>query len=65
MCTCTASHFVLLGRKTKVGDIEIEEVRPPRFIGRDGVSCVGVFTCTCTLYVGVHTIFIIISLHRL
>ena len=24
-------------RKTQIGDFEIEEVRPPRFIGRDGV----------------------------
>ena len=25
-------------RKTKVGNIEISDVRPPRYIGRDGVS---------------------------
>eukprot|EP00731_Ephydatia_muelleri_P033896 Em0041g9a len=32
----TSGTLHLVTKKTKVGDIEIEEVRPPRFIGRDG-----------------------------
>lgn len=28
----------LIQRKTKVGTFEISDVRPPRFIGRNGVS---------------------------
>ena len=30
---------VMLCRKTQVGNTEITDIRPPRFIGRDGVGC--------------------------
>ena len=30
-------NHILLCRKTQVGSIEINDIRPPRFIGRDGV----------------------------
>lgn len=32
------SHIhVLIHRKTQVGNVDIVQIRPPRFIGRDGV----------------------------
>ena len=42
MSVCTTSDVSVgvlhsLCRKTQVGNVEINDIRPPRFIGRDGV----------------------------
>lgn len=33
-CECT---YLMFYRKTKVGNVDIVQIRPPRFIGRDGI----------------------------
>ena len=48
----------LFFRKTQVGNIEIQDIRPPRFIGRDGVGGAllleyVVLLCVCVCVCGV------------